>query len=104
MFDFPLVAGDKQSVLIRPNTVLLSEKLIDKIFDHEGKDYDQFVGKAITLWTDSMPYKIEGVLKNIPENSHLAISNAYFLPYINQSIGKRRNMILHNLIFGIMYN
>ncbi|HEY5969551.1 MAG TPA: ABC transporter permease, partial [Chitinophagaceae bacterium] len=71
MFDFPLVAGDKQSVLIRPNTVLLSEKLIDKIFDHEGKDYDQFVGKAITLWTDSMPYKIEGVLKNIPENSHL---------------------------------
>src|SRR6187455_1668438 len=71
VFDFPLVAGDKQSVLIRPNTVLLSEKLIDKIFDHEGKDYDQFVGKAITLWTDSMPYKIEGVLKNIPENSHL---------------------------------
>jgi len=71
VFDFPLVAGDRQSVLIRPNTVLLSEKLIDKIFDHEGKDYDQFVGKAITLWTDSMPYKIEGVLKNIPENSHL---------------------------------
>jgi len=71
VFDFPLVAGDRQSVLIRPNTVLLSEKLIDKIFDHEGGDYDQFVGKAITLWTDSMPYRIEGVLKNIPENSHL---------------------------------
>src|SRR5215203_613236 len=71
VFDFPLVAGDRQSVLIRPNTVLLSEKLIDKIFDHEGADYDQFVGKAITLWTDSMPYRIEGVLKNIPENSHL---------------------------------
>jgi putative ABC transport system permease protein len=71
VFDFPLVAGDRQSVLIRPNTVLLSEKLIDKIFDHEGRDYDQFVGKAITLWTDSMPYKIEGVIKNVPENSHL---------------------------------
>jgi len=71
VFDFPLVAGDRQSVLIRPNTVLLSEKFIDKIFDHEGADYDQFVGKAITLWTDSMPYRIEGVLKNIPENSHL---------------------------------
>lgn len=71
VFDFPLVAGDRQSILIRPNTVLLSEQLIDKIFDHEGTDYDQFVGKAITLWTDSMPYKIEGVLKNVPENSHL---------------------------------
>ena len=71
VFDFPLVAGDKQSALIRPNTVLLSEKLIDKIFDHEGRNYDQFVGKAVTLWTDSMPYKIEGVLKNVPENSHL---------------------------------
>jgi putative ABC transport system permease protein len=71
VFDFPLFAGDKHSVLIKPNTVLLSEKLIDKLFEYEGKDYDQFIGKAITLWTDSMPYKIEGVLKNIPENSHL---------------------------------
>ena len=71
VFDYPLVAGNKKTVLIRPNTVLLSEKLIDKIFDHEGKDYDQFIGKAIKLWTDSMPYKIEGVLKNVPENSHL---------------------------------
>lgn len=71
VFDYPLVAGNKKTVLIRPNTVLLSENLIDKIFDHEGKDYDQFIGKAIKLWTDSMPYEIEGVLKNIPENSHL---------------------------------
>jgi putative ABC transport system permease protein len=71
IFDFPLVAGDRRSVLIRPNTVLLTEKLIDKIFEHEGKDYDQFIGKAVKLWTDSMPYQIEGVLKNVPENSHL---------------------------------
>ena len=71
VFDFPLVAGNKQTVLILPNTVLMSEKLIDKIFDHEGNDYHQFIGKAVTLWTDSMPYKIEGVLKNVPENSHL---------------------------------
>ncbi|HJS54829.1 MAG TPA: ABC transporter permease, partial [Chitinophagaceae bacterium] len=71
VFDFPLVAGDRHSVLIQPNTVLLSEKLIDKIFEHEGNDYHQFIGKAVTLWRDSMPYKIEGVLKNVPENSHL---------------------------------
>ena len=83
VFDFPLVAGDRQSILIRPNTVLLSEKLIDKIFDHEGKDYDQFVGKAITLWTDSMPYKIEGVLKNVPENSHLQFNLLDFIQDTN---------------------
>jgi len=71
IFDFPLVAGDKHTVLIRPNTVLLSEKLVDKIFDHEGNDYGQFIGKAVKLWNDSIPYEIEGVLKNVPENSHL---------------------------------
>ena len=71
IFDFPLVAGNRQTVLIRPNTVLVTEKLIDKIFEHEGEDYNQFIGKAIKLWTDSMPYEIEGVLKNVPENSHL---------------------------------
>src|SRR5687767_7717617 len=71
VFDFSLVAGDKHRVLIQPNTVVLSEKLIDKIFEHEGNDYHQFIGKAVKLWTDSMPYKIEGVLKNVPENSHM---------------------------------
>src|SRR5258705_793876 len=71
MFDFPLLAGDKRSVLKEPYTMIISENLVEKIFDYKGNDYNQFLGKAIVYGTDSMPYKIEGICKNVPENSHL---------------------------------
>jgi putative ABC transport system permease protein len=71
MFDFPLLAGDKRSVLKEPYTMIISENLAEKIFDYKGDDYGQFLGKAIVYGTDSMPYKIEGICKNVPENSHL---------------------------------
>jgi len=71
MFNFPLVAGDKRSVLTAPYTVILSEDLVQKIFDYKGSDYSQFLGKTLVLGTDSMPYKVEAICKNVPENSHL---------------------------------
>jgi len=71
MFDFPLLAGDKRTVLKDPYTMILSESLVEKIFDYKGNDYNQFLGKAIVYGTDSMPYKIDGICKNVPENSHL---------------------------------
>src|SRR4029079_19651821 len=33
MFDFPLLAGDKRTVLKDPYTMILSESLVEKIFD-----------------------------------------------------------------------
>jgi putative ABC transport system permease protein len=71
MFDFPLLAGDKRSVLKDPYTMIISENIVEKIFDYKGNDYNQFLGKALVYGTDSMPYKIEGIFKNVPENSHL---------------------------------
>lgn len=71
MFDFPLLAGDKRTVLKDPYTIILSEKLVKKIFDYNGRDYDQFIGKGLIIGTDSMLYKVEAICKNVPENSHL---------------------------------
>ncbi|HET9278288.1 MAG TPA: ABC transporter permease [Flavitalea sp.] len=71
LFSFPLLTGNETSVLKDPYAVILSEELVKKVFDYQGKDYNQFVGKTIQLSTDSMPYKIEGVCKNVPQNSHL---------------------------------
>src|SRR5215510_183209 len=59
MFDFPLIAGDKRSVLKEPNAMIISQSLADKIFDYKGDDYSQFIGKAIVYGTDSLPYKVE---------------------------------------------
>ena len=71
LFDFPLIAGDKRSVLKEPNAMIISESLVEKIFDYKGDDYYQFIGKALKYGTDSALYKVEGIFKNVPENSHL---------------------------------
>ena len=71
LFDFPLIAGHKRLVLKEPNAMIISESLVEKIFDYKGDDYNQFIGKALKYGTDSALYKVEGVFKNVPENSHL---------------------------------
>lgn len=71
MFSYPLVAGDAGSVLKEPYTLILSEELARKIFDYKGNDFSQFLGKTLNIQTDTMLYTIQGICKNVPENSHL---------------------------------
>jgi putative ABC transport system permease protein len=72
IFNYPLAAGDKTKVLNEPYTVLLSEDLVYKLFGYKGNDYGQFIGQAVVMGTDSLPYKVQGILKNVPGNSHLS--------------------------------
>src|SRR5256714_3351958 len=71
MFSFPLLAGDPGSALKDPNELVLSEKLARKIFNYNGTDLKSLLGKAIALGNDSLPFKITGICKEVPRNSHL---------------------------------
>lgn len=71
VFNFPLVAGDKSTILKQPYKLLLSEDAAAKIFEIKNGDYKQAVGKTLKVNSDSMPYEVQGVFKNVPENSHL---------------------------------
>jgi putative ABC transport system permease protein len=71
LFSFPLIAGDKQAILKAPYTLILSENLARKIFDYKGSDFNQFVGQSLKLNSDTVLYKIDGICKDVPINSHL---------------------------------
>ena len=71
IFTYPLAAGDASSIFNAPPEVIISEKLARKIFDYNGTDFSQFLGKMLTLQTDTTPFKIQGICKDVPENSHL---------------------------------
>lgn len=71
IFNFPLLAGDINTALNEPNSIVITTKLAERIFDYKGKDYSSLIGKTVVISRDSMPYKITGICKNIPENSHL---------------------------------
>jgi putative ABC transport system permease protein len=65
IFDFDLLSGNHATALDEPNSVILTEQTALKFF----KNTDEAIGRTLTI--RDAEYKITGVLKNIPENSHL---------------------------------
>lgn len=68
IFDFELLAGNKSIVLSNPKNILLTESLALKLFETTN-----VIGQSIQLDVedDYQPFLISGILKDIPENSHM---------------------------------
>jgi putative ABC transport system permease protein len=71
IFTYPLKVGDKHSALKDPYTVILSESLARKLFDHRGDDWGSFIGQMVIIQRDSTPYRVTGIMSDVPQNSHL---------------------------------
>lgn len=70
-FDFQLLAGNKDNILKSPDEVVLTKRLADKFFGKEYADaYNRVIGKTIII--NKKPYRISGVLKDMPRNSNIA--------------------------------
>ena len=63
IFNFPLLKGNKASVLTEPNTAIITEKLGKKYFGTEDP-----INKLI-LFDNKIDLKITGILKDLPENT-----------------------------------
>lgn len=63
-WDFPLVKGDAETCLTRPNTLVISQTLADKLFGDEDP-----VGQTVVLDNDS-DWEVTGVFADMPSNSH----------------------------------
>ncbi len=73
MMHIPIMQGDASTALAEPNTVVISEKIARKFFEHENP-----VGQSILLNGDNgNPRRITAVMKDFPTNSHLQYD--YFL-------------------------
>jgi putative ABC transport system permease protein len=66
VFDFPLVAGDKNTALKEPMSIILSQTAAKKYF---GKTNP--MGQTVLLTGDAIPATITGIMKDIPENSQI---------------------------------
>src|ERR1051326_9140371 len=71
MFSYPLIEGDVKTALKNPYTAILSLTSARKIFDVKDNNFSALMGKTILMGSDSLPYKITGICKDAPENSHL---------------------------------
>ncbi|HEX9512060.1 MAG TPA: ABC transporter permease [Puia sp.] len=64
VFTLPMIAGDPRTALTAPRTIVITEKMARKYFN--GTDV---IGRTLVV-NDSLNYKVTGVIKDIPSQSH----------------------------------
>lgn len=84
MFNYPLLQGDKNSVLSRPDGAVITEAAAVKYF---GKG--NAIGKVLHVDNSitGNNYVVTGVLKNLPHNSHLQFEVLLPIDYYNKDNG-----------------
>ncbi|MFC2161873.1 ABC transporter permease [Acidobacteriota bacterium] len=76
MFSFPFVQGDPETALSDRNSIVLSESMARKYFG-----LDEPMGKVMTMQQGRHAFKVTGIFKDVPENSHLRFD--CIIPIIN---------------------
>ena len=71
LFSFELLAGDRTTALREPRQVVLTEKVARHFFDITNNNYDIALGQNIQLNQDDQPYRVTGILADMPDNSLL---------------------------------
>ncbi|MFT3911708.1 MAG: ABC transporter permease [Ferruginibacter sp.] len=65
LFDFPLIKGDRNSVLKEPGSIVLTASAAKKYFGNEDP-----MGKVLQMNKD-LNFKVTGIAGDVPSNSHL---------------------------------
>ena len=65
VFTLPMIAGDPKTALLQPHSLVISESIARKYFNTTN-----VIGKTLHL-DNTTDYKITGVIKDVPEQSHL---------------------------------
>ncbi len=65
VFSFPLVAGNPKTALLKPNTLVISEKMAQKYFGNQDP-----IGKIISAKNYQEVMEVTGVMADMPANSH----------------------------------
>lgn len=71
VFDFEVLAGDRARMLQDPFSAVLTESTAKRYFEGSDRDYSKLLGRFFQVGLDPQPYVIQGILKDVPENSHL---------------------------------
>jgi putative ABC transport system permease protein len=69
VFSFPFIAGEKETALSAPNSIVLTKTLAEKLFGSA----DEALHKTLTVQNDN-PVQVTGVIEDRPVNSHLRFS------------------------------
>ncbi len=96
VFTFPLVKGDPNTALVEPNTVVLTEAMAHKYFGEEDP-----LGKILKLNLER-DYLVTGVIKNVPNNSHLHFDFLASFQSLDSILGEALQSWTYNPFFSYL--
>ena len=88
VFTLPMIAGDPHTALVDAHTVVITERMAKKYFNAID-----VVGRTLMI-NDTIPYKVTGVIKDIPVQSHFHYD--FFLSMTELDEAKRNEEWLSN--------
>jgi putative ABC transport system permease protein len=94
VFTLPMLQGDPTTALVAPHTIVITEDMARKYFDHVNA-----VGEVITV-NDSIRYKVTGVIKNIPAQSHFHFD--FFMSMASTDEGRQPTWFSNNFFTYIL--
>jgi putative ABC transport system permease protein len=90
VFDFKLLKGDPNTALVRPRSMVLTEKYAKKYFGKQDP-----MGQKMIVEADSVLYTVTGVVQDVPDNSHIKFDMlASISSYPGQA--NNQNWVSHN--------
>ncbi|MFI5163267.1 MAG: ABC transporter permease [Sphingobacteriales bacterium] len=84
VFTLPMVDGNPKNALSEPNTIVISERAAQKYFNRTN-----VVGQDLFLGSENKNFKITGVVRNMPAQSHFNYD--YFLSMSSLATSKDNN-------------
>ena len=88
VFSIPLLKGNRQTILSKPNTLVLTQRLAEKYFPDEDP-----IGQTLTL-DNERDYEVVGVMGELPKNTHFHFD--VFLAMEGLEESKQSNWLSHN--------
>jgi putative ABC transport system permease protein len=79
VFTLPMISGSTANALTDPHTVVITERIAQKYFNRTN-----VVGRVLTF-NDTSLYKVTGVIKNVPSQSHFNFDFFISMPTIGES-------------------
>src|SRR5690606_5008401 len=84
IFEIPFAQGSVSGALARPNTIILTEALAQKFFQHEDP-----VGKTVSLGSTG-DLEVTGVMEDLPADTHLKFEYLISMPSLLSNLPPER--------------
>jgi putative ABC transport system permease protein len=93
IFTLPMISGNPSAALTEPHSVVITERMVKKYFAKSSVIYDDILGKTLII-NDSIPYKVTGVIKDMPRQSHFHFD--FFLSMSSLEASLDKNFLSNN--------